>query len=93
MISDNPRDSAGIDHVYVYLDDWCPACMEYKVTLNKVKSEQNIDIEFSLPPGATVHSIPTTYFLKGSRYYTWSGFMPYSMFMSVYRHIAEFEEE
>lgn len=81
--------SKSIDKVYVYINDWCPICIEYKVILNKVISEQQIEIDFCMPKDIKIKAIPTTVFKKGRRYYIYTGFMSYTKFINTYNEILK----
>lgn len=75
--------------VAVVLSDWCPACLEYKVTLNKVMSSTPIKIDFIPPSKVNVPVIPSTLFVKGKLIKRRDGFMTYEQFLDEY---VEFRE-
>ena len=72
-------------HILVALSDWCPACLEYKVVLNKVISTLPIKIVFVRPEQLRVPSIPTTLFVKSKKDTKMErGFMTYDSFCRKY---------
>lgn len=68
-------------HIIVALSDWCPACLEYKVILNKIVSEMHIEISFYPPETLPIHSVPTTIFVKGKKMHIERGLMNYEAFL------------
>lgn len=74
--------------IYVYFNDWCPACIEYKVTLNMVMTKQNFEIDYSMPDNICVTSIPTTIFVKNKCFYRLEGFVTYDRFMEAYNEVV-----
>ncbi len=73
--------------IYVYINDWCPACIEYKVTLNMVMTKQKVEIDYSMPNNISIKVIPTTIFVKNKCFYRLEGFVTYNRFMEIYREI------
>lgn len=74
--------------IYVCLNDWCPACMEYRVTLNMVIVKQKLKINFSMPSNISINVIPTTIFVKDKHFYRLEGFVTYDRFMEIYKDIV-----
>lgn len=70
--------------VAVFLSDWCPACLEYKVVLNKVLSSTQIEISFLSPGKYSINVIPSTFFVKGKGVIRHDGFMTYEQFLCEY---------
>jgi len=56
----------------VILSDWCPACLEYKLNLNKfILDNPEIPVSF-IPPESkhlnkSIRAIPTTLLLRGDK--------------------------
>ena len=73
-------------HIIVALSDWCPACLEYKIILNKIVSNLHIEIDFVPPETLPIHSVPTTIFIKGKNMHIESGFMNYEAFLKKYAY-------
>ena len=74
--------------IAVVLSDWCPACLEYKVVLNKILSNTPIKIEFLSEAklrerDLSIRAIPTTLFIgdKHTETKQISGFLTYNEFL------------
>jgi len=52
--------------ILVVLSEWCPACLEYKVILNQIVTELNVNIIFKYPQNVPfpIKAIPTTIFFN-----------------------------
>ena len=70
--------------VVIFLSDWCPACLEYKVVLNKILSSFPIQIDFISPSEFNINVIPTTLFIKGETLKRRDGFMTCEQFLKEY---------
>lgn len=88
MKKNNFKSSKGVTKIYVCLNDWCPACIEYKVILNMVMAKQKLEIDFSIPSNISINVIPTTIFVKDKSFYRLEGFMTYNKFMDIYKEIV-----
>jgi len=77
-------------HVVVFLSDWCPACLEYKVVLNKIVSNHHVKIDFAPPSRFNIRTIPSTLFMRDKSTKIREGFMTCEQFMHEY---IEFREE
>jgi len=57
--------------IVVVLREWCPDCIEYKLSLNKLLSKHDLNISFAFPEEVVdkykVTAIPTTLFLEDER--------------------------
>lgn len=57
--------------IIVVLREWCPDCLEYKLSLNKLLSENDLDISFAFPEEVSdifkIDAIPTTLFIEDGR--------------------------
>ena len=84
----NFRSKKGVIKIYVCLNDWCPACIEYKVTLNMVMAKQKLEIYYSMPNNISINAIPTTIFVKDKSFYRLEGFVTYNKFMDIYKGIV-----
>lgn len=73
--------------IYVCLNDWCPACIEYKVTLNMIMSKQKLEIDYSMPSNILINVIPTTIFIKNKCAYRLEGFVTYNRFLEIFKEI------
>jgi len=75
--------------IAVFLSDWCPACLEYKVVLNKILSSTPIKVDF-MPPGKfNITTIPSTIFIKGKLKKRRDGFMSHEQFLHEYNEFYE----
>ena len=74
----------------VVLSEWCPACIEYKLVLNKLISQNKVNVVFHLPEdqevrGLEIKGIPTTFFLRYNSIVDRKvGYMDEHAFMAVY---------
>lgn len=78
--------------IFVILSDWCPACLEYKIVLNKIISEKQIDIKFAFPQETKVQirSIPTTFFVYEEKVLKFEeGYLSFNEFMDIYNDLLK----
>jgi hypothetical protein len=78
--------------IAVFLSDWCPACLEYKVVLNRVISQRTLKIDFLPPSKFNISTIPATLFVKGKAMKLQNGFMTCNKFLQEYNTFCQENE-
>lgn len=68
-------------HIVVALADWCPACLEYKIVLNRIISTFSLQIDFISPSKLNIGVIPVTLFVNGDVINRVDGFMSFEKFI------------
>ena len=73
--------------IVVFISDWCPVCLEYKIILNKFQSDYDINIDYSKKMDSLCSVIPTTIFFINDRKYIIEGFVNYDQLVEYYKNI------
>jgi thiol-disulfide isomerase/thioredoxin len=76
--------------INVILSEWCPACLEYKLVLNKLRSNKNIEVLFFFPEEIEIpiRAIPTTFFsFKKKVLYVVEGYIGYENLLKIYNQL------
>ncbi len=78
--------------IIAILSEWCPACIEYKIVLNYIVSNNNIEVIMAYPKDIQIpiRSIPTTIFLNDEELlYVQEGYVPINRFMKIYNTLLK----
>jgi thiol-disulfide isomerase/thioredoxin len=76
--------------ILFFISDWCPNCIEYKVTINQLKCNTDIPFRVLCSEEIKLEAIPATLFFKKNKIISFFyGYRTYEELYNYYKNINE----